>query len=241
MPLLRKSTELQMRKIRKEIKNAGGDIADKVAKDEQSLPNSHWIKNPFDHKVVTYEDIYSVGNNQKRKKKNMNKHVKTFEQFEQSEHTMDEAKPYNTPYSINQIPTFYLKLWFNLYKKACEENKIKPRHESFDEIAGNVTAISTIFKHAEQYCKDHEIMLDGSEFMGSTALKEDHNIDMLRVGKQVEINGVKGIINRLDGNTVYVELLSDKGVKIEKFPITKMLKQLSKNNNFKYIDEEKKQ
>lgn len=80
MPLLRKSTLKQFKNFRKEVKRQGGDIGDKISKDENKFPNMVYNRNPFDSdvKIDTYEDYYSIGNNTKLNSKEM-KHVRTFE------------------------------------------------------------------------------------------------------------------------------------------------------------------
>jgi hypothetical protein len=78
MPLLRKTTLKQFQKLRKEIKQQGGDIGDKISKEENKFPNMVWNKNAFDKHIDTYEDNYSIGNNTKIKFNEM-KHVRTFE------------------------------------------------------------------------------------------------------------------------------------------------------------------
>jgi len=57
MPLTRKSTLKQMKRIRKQIKAAGGDIGDKTnTKAEMKMPNSLWIDNPTDRQTDTIDD-----------------------------------------------------------------------------------------------------------------------------------------------------------------------------------------
>lgn len=157
MPLLRKSSEDQLKKWRKIVKDAGGDIADKVSKDEQKLPNLYYMHNPSDSKIDTYEDNYSTGNNTKITNNKMNNHVKTFEQY--------------------------------------------------------------------------QLML------------EDKNVDILRVGKNIDLGDIKGIINRIDGKNVYIETKSDDGSKIVEVPMSKVFKVYSKNSNDfgkNYVDAVKK-
>jgi len=62
MPLLRKSSLNQLKRLNKEIKRQGGDIEDKRNKSEEKLPNAYWIHNPIDadnkgkRKIATYEE-----------------------------------------------------------------------------------------------------------------------------------------------------------------------------------------
>ena len=73
MPLLRKSSKDQLKKIRDIVKKNGGDIADKTTKYDSKLPNLYWLHNPSDTNIDTYEDNYTLGNNTKISKTKMNK------------------------------------------------------------------------------------------------------------------------------------------------------------------------
>lgn len=84
MALMRRSTENQLKKIRSIVKKSGGDIADRVSKDEKKFPNLYYMRNPSDIKIDTYEDNYSIGNVTKLKEnKKQTKYMKNLRTFEQ--------------------------------------------------------------------------------------------------------------------------------------------------------------
>jgi len=277
---MRQQSENQLKKLRRTIKNSGGDIADKVSKDEQRLPNLYWMKNPADSKIDTYEDNYSVGNITKLKENKMIKHLKTFEQYDlytsildmikngmitledakgiiDSQKFTDAAKAeikekltkdtrkikskdvleckYNFPFGVNQIPEFYIRQWLDLYYKWNEQNHTQPEYENLRDVIGDEKAISTVFAGAEKYAKERYRLLDGAEFMDSFFLKEDKNVDILRVGKGINLDNVKGIINKIEGKTVFVET---EGGEIVEVPMAKIFKAYKKldDRGFKYPD-----
>jgi hypothetical protein len=277
MSLLRKSTLKQFRNFRKEIKRQGGDIGDKISKDENKFPNMVYNRNPFDKnvKVDTYEDDYSIGNNTKLNSKEM-KHVRTFEshdlystiikmidngQLSETEahqiidnqkmadvfkadikkeitkycrkskiESLDEDANYDFPYGIDQIPQFYLKQWLEKYSLWCEANHQKPEYSNFEEVVGDENAISTIFYHAELYAKDNNEMLDGSEFVDTSYLKEstdtaaNYSFDILRMGKDITVGDIHGKIWKIEGADVYIETKNEDGNIIVKVPISKVAK-----------------
>jgi hypothetical protein len=73
--MLRDKSKQQMMNLKKTIDNAGGDIADKVYKSEQSkegdMPNSYHLDNPFasSRRIETYGDFVKNDTHKKRKKK----------------------------------------------------------------------------------------------------------------------------------------------------------------------------
>jgi len=244
MSLLRKSTLKQFRNFRKEIKRQGGDIGDKISKDENKFPNMVYNRNPFDDnvKVDTYEDDYSIGNNTKLKSKKM-KHVKTFEEYSPKTNitlsdnqkntknsNVNEEANYDFPYGIDQIPQFYLKQWLEKYSLWCEANHQTPEYSNFDEVFGDENAISTIFYHAELYAKDNNEMLHGSEFVDTSYLKEskdtaaNYSYDILRMGKDITVEDIHGKIWKIEGADVYIETKNEDGKIIVKIPISKVAK-----------------
>jgi hypothetical protein len=98
MPLMRKRSEEQLKKLRNTVKKSGGDIGDKTTKDFNTIPNAMYIHNPADIKLNTYEDEH---------KKNL-KHLKSYEDYE-------------FPRGVLQIPDFYLKQWLSIYYDYCDE------------------------------------------------------------------------------------------------------------------------
>jgi hypothetical protein len=338
MALMRRSTEKQLKKIRNIVKNDGGDIADKISKDEKSFPNLYYMRNPSDIKIDTYEDNYSTGNIEKlkenKKQTKYMKNLRTFEQhdiystiikmldnnqitekeaheivdgqkmpdifknnikseitkhcrkakiesleeglsefktkaknlgaidfikkegeilhyengqylieldefvklhdsdiqyktiknykgytikinkngvylysiFKDSKNLEDrissikkcekiidgmtkinEEAYYNFPQGVEQIPEFYLENWLEYYIKWCEENRLLPEYEDIDSLKGDESAISHVFYHAEIYCNQHDIFLDGKEFMdesylnGGEVIDENFQIDEYKV------------------------------------------------------------
>jgi len=233
MALMRKSSDNQLKRLRKEIKKCGGDITDKISKDEQKFPNTYYTHNMGDVKVDTYEDNYSLGNNTQLGEGKNYKHVKTFEQFE-NKSIKESAKIYDFPFGVNQVPDFYIKQWLDLYSKWNEENHTTPEYENFNDVMGDEKAISVVFYGADQYAKERSRLLDGAEFMDSFFLKESKMLDLLRLGKGINMDDVKGIINRIEGKFVFVET---QGGEIVKVPMSKILKHYSKaDGGFKYVD-----
>lgn len=226
MPLLRKSSKDQLKKIRDIVKKNGGDIADKTTKYDSKLPNLYWLHNPSDTNIDTYEDNYTLGNNTKISKTKMNKHVKTFEQYESEQ------------LGMNRIPELYIKQWLDYYNLWCDENKTESKFQSLCDIYSD-DDILEIFNKSKIYCDEHSIFLDGQEFMKASYVKEDKNLDILRVGKGIDLGDVKGIINRLEGKFVYIET---EGGKIVCVPIGKVLKKLKQLSvqGFNYIDKKLK-
>ena len=222
MPLLRKDSKKQLKRIRDIVKKNGGDIADKTVDNKSKLPNLYWLHNPSDVNIDTYEDNYTLGNNTKINKTKMYKHVKTFEQYE------------NDQLGMSRIPELYIKQWIEFYNLLCDENKVTPKICTLNDISSE-DDILEVFNKAKEYCDNHSIFLDGQEFMKSSYVKEDNNLDIIRVGKGIDLGDIKGIINRLEGKFIYIETV---GGEIVGMPIGKILKKLKKLNvqGFNYID-----
>lgn len=203
MPLLRKSSEDQLSKVRDIVRKSGGDIGDKTTKSENGLPNIFWIKNPSDSKIDTHND---------KIKPTKMKHLKTYEDFKFSN-------------GSEEIPDLYLKQWLALYLEYCDINEIKPKYENLTDIIGDDTAISEIYKIAKKLKTERQQILDGSEFMDDFFLKESKMYDFLRAGKGVDVDGICGVINKLDGNFVYIETV---GGEIEKIKLLDFIKKYKK-------------
>jgi hypothetical protein len=143
---------------------------------------------------------------------------------------VNEKANYNFPYGIDQIPQFYLKQWLEKYSLWCEANKQTPKYSNFDEVVGDEDAISTIFYHAELYAQDNSEMLDGSEFVDTSYLKEssdtsaNYSYDILRMGKDITVGDIHGKIWKIEGADVYIETKNEDGKIIVKIPISKVAK-----------------
>jgi hypothetical protein len=189
MPLLRKSTLKQFRNFRKEIKRQGGDIGDKISKDENKFPNMVYNRNPFDSKVKvdTYEDDYSIGNNTKINSKEM-KHVKTFEQYSPknniNESLGDARKKAEEAGAKGFIEKIGQIIQYRNGQYLIELDEFVSLHD------GKIQ-----YKPIENY-KGHQIKLDKNGtynyciFKGTTNLED--RIDSIKKCKKI-IDGFKGV------------------------------------------------
>lgn len=173
--LIRKESKKKMDKLYKEIKKAGGDIGEKVAKSQQrketSMPNAYYINNPFDGK----------------------RYIDTFESF-----CLKESRYYQSPSLEDMYSTVdgaSIDETDYRWVKGTKEDKLKPMFNN----------------HPNQI---------------------DKSLDVLRVGKFIEIDGVVGQIHSIKNKILVVDVINkDNKHEMKEYDLIKVLKKIKYKDN----------
>lgn len=173
--LIRKESKKKMDRLYKEIKKAGGDIGEKVAKSQQrketNMPNAYYINNPFDGK----------------------RHIDTFESF-----CLKESRYYKSP-SLEDMYSNVNGMGIDetdyRWIKGSKEDNLRPMFNNHPD-------------------------------------EEDKSLDILRVGKFIELDGVVGQIHSIKNKKLIVDIINkDNKHEMKEYDLIKVLKKLKYKDN----------
>lgn len=216
MSLPRKHNLEQLKKLRNITK--GKDIGDIVSKDEKNkeskMPNAYWIDNPFDRKIDTYESFI---------KENKLTEGSVFE---------NDAEILWQNYLI-QNEDFINKNYMNIdlivndiIKKNEYKDGIEYMKNDFYNIVQNYLDLELVEESLSNKGKGPgNTDLFNNQF--KQVLTSLNSPSILQVGKQVKVGKIKGYIDSVDNEYVYITTLS--GNK-EKITFKKFLKELESEN-----------
>lgn len=217
MSLPRKHNLKQLKKLRNITK--GKDIGDIVSKGEKNkeskMPNAYWMDNPFDRKIDTYENFI---------KENKLTEGSVFE---------NDAEILWQNYLI-QNEDFINKNYMNIdlivndiIKKNEYKDGIEYMKDDFYNIVQNYLDLELV----------EESLSNKGKGPGNTDLFNDKQFkqvltsfkspSILQIGKQVKVGKIKGYIDSVDNEFVYISTLD--GNK-EKISFKKFLKELELEN-----------
>jgi hypothetical protein len=218
MSLLRQSSLNQLKRINNEIKKQGGKT-DKTSKSEKGISNSICIDNPINsdisgkRKIITYDQMFSIDIPDANKKVTIKNEMKLNEG--KVKKTLQNAIEnwFNGDKKsikiISKITKININEISNILKKSNENDAMKnlmnynPKNEKL--FSKNILSFEKMFENGPND-SPQEIMKNMKTIKNwhsiNTPKKE---INQLLVGKYIDNGKVKGYINRIEGNFVFID------------------------------------
>lgn len=227
MPILRKSSLNQLKRINSEIKKQGGKT-DRRSPLENKFAKVLWIDNPLDRKIATFEEMFNIDipdsptkvEMKNEKNNEAMKNVKTFKQMFEKTETESGLSVVDINKNIPKINTWH-----------TSENPIKERdilvagkYIEFDNFRGNINRIEGKYIFIENHDNPLEIKkFNVVDILKKLKIKKADNdvLDFSLTGPNNKTLGTspkeqKGTEPKIDATSKNIEKLSDKIYKVKK-------------------------
>ena len=233
MSLPRQHNIDQLIRVNKEIKRQGGQT-DRTSPSEKGLPNAMWIHDPVashtsgKRKISTYEDFCAtcdstVKSAKKLQSKNESKQnilslvFKNESDFEKAKIFFDEKSAFNPDDINDEFRTFDFNVddqqeADNLEKlilKELEDNSMGRCYFESD-INENKINENTDNDSPIDIMRNMKTIKNWFEYNNSPNPKKERNI--ITSGKYIETSKVRGYINRIENDDVYIESIDNEGI-----------------------------
>lgn len=243
--LPRETTVRQLKKLREETK--GKDIGDLTSNDRLnfSIPNLQNIVNPVDTGIESWED-FSKNDSQlqtiafksklvnkplikhKKEKHMENKNIKNFSDFDMNEYHSPIYNPEPLDNDLNWIEKKKKEQKIDKFSEIDNDTEIEQIEESTKEPEYTLLGKEKEYKSNPLYgigqTKDHEIKkLAWFNNLSPIDPPTPKERPILNAGQFVHTEKVRGYVNRVEGNKVFVESL-DEPMKIVEISLKDVVK-----------------
>lgn len=214
--LPRKSTVNQLKKIRRVTK---GDIGDRTTKQYTRKSNLLYNRNPADRKIMSYEDFASTGNNERLKESVDVSDIERISQGGKCIVEFEDGGLFEVERLSKDSDGRDVVFTRSLTRKNMDGS---PDTQPHILRLNSIKRVLTEKDYREEEFQTYEAEV--TRFSEYLVECNQRGIDILRVGKWIEVGDVAGTIVKMDREGFHVSVATDDGPKTVVIPISKVAK-----------------